>query len=121
MGVPRYRRNAGSVYSLNYHLVWCPKYRCKVLVGEIADELRLLLFEKAQALAVTIEALEMMPDIENPRGCESAWLNCGGCNLTPLDRSGAAVGKKKPTARLLACLSSLPTQEQMICIRPAIR
>jgi len=38
-------------------------------VGEIADELRLLLFEKAQALAVTIEALEMMPDIENPR-----WL-----------------------------------------------
>ncbi len=58
----RYRRNAGSVYSLKYHLVWCPKYRRKVLVDEIAEELRSLLYHKAQELSVTIEALEIMPD-----------------------------------------------------------
>lgn len=58
----RYRRNAGSVYSLRYHLVWCPKYRRKVLVGEIAEDLRSLLYQKAQELEVTIEALEIMPD-----------------------------------------------------------
>ena len=58
----RYRRNAGSVYSLKYHFVWCPTYRRKVLVGEIAEELRSLLYQKAQELDVMIEALEIMPD-----------------------------------------------------------
>lgn len=58
----RYRRNAGSIYSLKYHMVWCPKYRRKVLIGDIAEELRSLLYQKAQELDVTIEALEIMPD-----------------------------------------------------------
>ncbi len=58
----RYRRNEGSVFSLQYHFVWRPKYRRKVLVGEIADELRSLLYQKAQELDITIEALEIMPD-----------------------------------------------------------
>jgi putative transposase len=62
MADPRYRRNAGTVYSLKYHLVWCPKYRRKVLVGEVAEELRRLLLQKAQDLNVTIGALEIMPD-----------------------------------------------------------
>jgi putative transposase len=43
-------------------MVWCPKYRRKVLVGEIVDELRSWLHQKAQELDVTIEALEIMPD-----------------------------------------------------------
>ena len=62
MNDKRYRRNAGSVYSLKYHLVGCPKYRRKVLVGDIAEELRTLLYQKAQELEVTIEALEIMSD-----------------------------------------------------------
>jgi len=62
MSDTRYRCHAGSVYSLKYHMVWCPKYRRKVLVGEIAEELRSLLHQKAQELDGTIEALEIMPD-----------------------------------------------------------
>jgi putative transposase len=62
MSEQRYARNHGAVYTLKYHLVWCPKYRRKVLVGPVADDLRALLYEKAQALKVTIEALEIMPD-----------------------------------------------------------
>ena len=62
MSDTRYRRNAGSVYSLKYHMAWCPKYRRKVLTGDIAEELRSLLYQKAQELDVTIEALEIMPD-----------------------------------------------------------
>lgn len=58
----RYHRNSGSVYVLKYHLVWCPKYRRKVLTDLIADELRLILFEVAASLDVEIEALEIMPD-----------------------------------------------------------
>ena len=53
MSDTRYRRNVGSVFSLKYHFVWCPKYRRKVLVGEIAEELRSLLYKKAQELDVT--------------------------------------------------------------------
>ena len=62
MSDTRYRRSAGSVFSLKYHLVWCPKYRRKVLVGPVADDLRTLLHQKATELEATIEALEVMPD-----------------------------------------------------------
>jgi putative transposase len=57
-----YQRNAGAVYTLKYHLVWCPKYRRKVLVESVADDLRSLLYQKAEQLHATIEALEIMPD-----------------------------------------------------------
>jgi len=62
MADPRYRRHAGCVYTLKYHLVWCPKYRLPVLVGTVARDLRVLLVEKAKELQVTIEALEILPD-----------------------------------------------------------
>lgn len=58
----RYAQNAGAVYSLKYHVVWCPKYRRAVLVGGVADRLRELLAEKAAELGMTIHALEVMPD-----------------------------------------------------------
>jgi putative transposase len=50
------------MYSLKYHLVWCPKYRRPVLVGEVADRLRVLLADKAQQLKATLHSLEVMPD-----------------------------------------------------------
>jgi putative transposase len=58
----RYARNAGAVFSLKYHLVWCPKYRRPVLVDEVADRLRVLLSGKAAELEMTIHALEIRPD-----------------------------------------------------------
>ena len=58
----RYRLSTGCVYALKYHLVWCPKYRRKVLVDQVADDLQDLLYQKAEQLDVTIEALEIMPD-----------------------------------------------------------
>ncbi|MCD4674317.1 MAG: transposase, partial [Anaerolineaceae bacterium] len=39
----RYKTSSSCVYSLKYHLVWCPKYRKKVLVGRIEARLRELL------------------------------------------------------------------------------
>jgi len=62
MGDVPNRRNSGSVFSLNFHLVWCPNYRRKVVVGGITDQLRSLLHQKAQEVDVTIEALEIMSD-----------------------------------------------------------
>ncbi len=62
MNEKRHRYNAGAVYSLKYHFVWCPKYRRPVLVGRIADRLKELLQQKAQELTVGIMAFEIMPD-----------------------------------------------------------
>jgi putative transposase len=58
----RYTYNTGAVFSLKYHLVWCPKYRRPVLVDGIADRLRALIVEKATELGMTIHALEVRPD-----------------------------------------------------------
>lgn len=58
----RYAQNAGAVYSLKYHVVWCPKYRRPVLVDGVDDRLRELLSEKAAELGMTVHALEVMPD-----------------------------------------------------------
>ena len=58
----RYAQNAGAVFSLKYHVVWCPKYRRPVLEGAVADRLKALLAEKAAELGLTIHALELMPD-----------------------------------------------------------
>lgn len=47
---------------INYHFVWIPKRRKKVLVGAIERDLRRLLEEKAAELDCQIVALEIMPD-----------------------------------------------------------
>jgi len=57
-----YRRNAGCVYALKYHLVWSSKYRRKVLTGKTTDSMHNLLYKKAEDLEVTIEALEIVRD-----------------------------------------------------------
>jgi putative transposase len=58
----RYRVNAGSVFSLKYHLVWCPKYRKRILTNALEKRLRELLYRKAKEIKATIHALEIMPD-----------------------------------------------------------
>jgi putative transposase len=58
----QYRKNCGAVFTLKYHLVWCPKYRRPVLVGDVEKRLIVLLYEVAAQLGVTIHALEVMPD-----------------------------------------------------------
>jgi putative transposase len=58
----RYAKNKGAVFSLKYHIVWCPKYRRPVLTGDIEHRLRVLLDEKTTELGMTIHALEIMPD-----------------------------------------------------------
>ena len=62
MNDKRYRRNTGSVFSLKCHLVWCPKYRPPVLVGDVVEDLRSLLYQKAEELDADIEALEIHPE-----------------------------------------------------------
>jgi putative transposase len=59
---PRYKTNAGAVFSLKYHLVWRPKYRRKVLVSPIDDRLKELIAETAEQHGMTVYSIEVMPD-----------------------------------------------------------
>jgi putative transposase len=54
----RYRKNAGAVYSLKYHIVWCPKFRRPVLIDAVADRLRALLAESSAELGVNYRRLK---------------------------------------------------------------
>jgi putative transposase len=60
--VGQYAQNAGAVFSLKYHLVWCPNYRRPVLVGAVDRRLQALLQQKTKELNIHIHALEILPD-----------------------------------------------------------
>ena len=51
-----------SAYVINYHLVWIPRYRKKVLVGPVEARLKELLAEVASKYGFEILAVEVMPD-----------------------------------------------------------
>ena len=52
----------GYVYSIQYHIAWCTKYRHRVLSGEVADALKGHLQTIADDYGFSITALEVMPD-----------------------------------------------------------
>jgi putative transposase len=57
-----YKSNNNVVYSCKYHVVWCPKYRRKVLVGNVADRLQGLIQQVCVDTNVEIIQMEIMPD-----------------------------------------------------------
>jgi putative transposase len=54
----RYRSNNNVVFSCHYHIVWCPKYRRKVLVGDVEKRLKEIVREVAEELRVVIVEME---------------------------------------------------------------
>jgi putative transposase len=58
----RYAKNAGAVFSLKYHVVWCPKYRRPVLTGAVERRLGELIRDAATRRDMKVHALEVMPD-----------------------------------------------------------
>jgi putative transposase len=57
-----YRRKATSVSLINYHFVWCPKYRRQVLGGAVKMQLETLIGQVATELDCEVLALEVMAD-----------------------------------------------------------
>ena len=52
----------GYVYSLQYHIVWCTKYRKQILKDDIDEVVKQMLQEIAEEYHFTILAMEVMPD-----------------------------------------------------------
>lgn len=57
-----YKSNKNVVFSCKYHVVWCPKYRRKCLVGEIGERLKELIQQTAAEINAEIFEMEIMPD-----------------------------------------------------------
>lgn len=58
----RFIRQSHCVYNLGYHVIFCPKYRRRILNRGIDERLKTLLNDKAIDMACTIEKMEVMPD-----------------------------------------------------------
>lgn len=58
----QFKSNRNVVYSCKYHIVWCPKYRRKVLVNGVDKRLKEIIRQTATELQATVIELEVMPD-----------------------------------------------------------
>jgi putative transposase len=94
-----YRRTNTVVFLINYHFVFCPTRRRKVLTGAIEKDARKLISQKAIELGCEVLALEIMPDHVH------LFLNCPP-TLSPSDAmfwlkgySSKMLREKYPTLR----------------------
>ncbi len=58
----KYKSNNNVVYSCKYHVVWCLKYRRKVLIDGVDVRLKDLIIKTCVEHQAKILELEVMPD-----------------------------------------------------------
>lgn len=58
----KYHKEAHLVYSCQYHIIWCPKYRRRVLINGIEERLKELIYSKETDYSFKVLAIEVMPD-----------------------------------------------------------
>ena len=57
-----YKGNNNIIFSCKYHIVWCPKYRRKVLIEGVDERLKELIKDIAVKYQAEIIEMEIMPD-----------------------------------------------------------
>ena len=57
-----FKSNNNIVYSCIYHVIWCPKYRRSVLVGEVEQRLKDIIKEISIKCESDIQEIEVMSD-----------------------------------------------------------
>ena len=62
MGEIKYHSSNNIVYSCRYHIVFCPKYRRKVLVNGVDTRLKELVKSICEEIPVDVIEMEIMPD-----------------------------------------------------------
>ena len=62
MNTDTYQRDEHRVHLITYHLIWCPRRRKPVLVGEVKERLEQLIQEKCETKGWTILSLAIQPD-----------------------------------------------------------
>lgn len=62
MSEEQYHRSSHCKYLIQYHIIWCPKFRFSVLKGDVEDRLKQILQKLCDDYGYKIKALEVMPD-----------------------------------------------------------
>jgi putative transposase len=57
-----YRKGSHSIYNLKYHIIFCTKYRYRVLTGEVSERLREIIREVSRTDYVEIISGSISPD-----------------------------------------------------------
>ena len=57
-----YQRDEHRIHLIIYHLIWCPKRRKKVLVGDIAKDLEKIIYSKCDEHGWQVLNLAVQPD-----------------------------------------------------------
>lgn len=57
-----YKKTDKAIYLLQYHIIFCPKYRRNILVENIKDRLESIIKEVSNQNNSEIKALEIMPN-----------------------------------------------------------
>lgn len=60
--VTKYKIGNHCVYNINYHIVFCPKRRKSILIGDIVSDLESIIHQAAQEAKVKVENIQIMPD-----------------------------------------------------------
>jgi len=58
----KYHSDGRMIYSCQYHVIFCPKYRRSVLEGAIDVRLKQLILEKQKEYGYDVLDMEVMPD-----------------------------------------------------------
>lgn len=58
----KFKSNSNIVYSCKYHVIWCPKYRRKVLIEGVDVRLKQILQEVCNEFKAEMIEIEVMPD-----------------------------------------------------------
>ena len=56
------KRTKHAVYDLKYHLVWIPKYRKQILIGDVAGYLKVVFSQIAEEYGFAIDTMEVVED-----------------------------------------------------------
>ena len=58
----QYHSASHCKYLIQYHIIWCPKFRFAVLKGDVESKLKEILQQICEKYHYQIKALEIMPD-----------------------------------------------------------
>lgn len=108
-----YRSNNNVVYSCKYHVIWCPKYRRKVLEPPIDARLKQIIAGVCEETGSEVVEMEIMPDhVHLLVGCDPQF-GIHRLVRTIKGRSSRLLREEFP--RLKSRLPSLWTNSYFVC------
>ena len=100
----KYKSSNHLVYSCQYHVIFCPKYRRKVLTDGIDERLKELIIEKQEDYGYDVLDMEVMPDhvhllldVDPKIGIYSVITKIKGYTSKQLREEFPALKKRIPT------------------------